>query len=111
MHTRNVTERVARFSARRRWFVLGAWAVAVVASAAIAGLLGSALTTDDDFTGRPEAERAEQVLQRAFPARGDEARFRVDEAVVVTSSRLSRDEDAQRRLWELSEQTTRIRYP
>ena len=30
---------------------------------------------------------------------------------VVTSTRLSRDEDAQRRLWELSEQTTGIRYP
>jgi NAD(P)-dependent dehydrogenase (short-subunit alcohol dehydrogenase family) len=30
---------------------------------------------------------------------------------VVTSSKLSRDEEAQRRLWELSEQTTGIRYP
>jgi len=30
---------------------------------------------------------------------------------VVTSSALSRDEDAQRRLWELSEDTTGIRYP
>jgi len=30
---------------------------------------------------------------------------------VVTSARLSHDEDAQRRLWELSEQTTGIRYP
>ena len=30
---------------------------------------------------------------------------------VVTSSGLSRDEDAQRRLWELSEETTGISYP
>lgn len=30
---------------------------------------------------------------------------------VVRSTRLSRDEDAQRRLWEISEQTTGIRYP
>lgn len=30
---------------------------------------------------------------------------------VVTSTRLSHDEAAQRRLWELSEQTTGIRYP
>jgi putative drug exporter of the RND superfamily len=91
MHTPNLTGRVARFSARRRWLVLGAWAVAVVASAAaIAGLLGSALTTDDDFTGRPEAERAEQVLQRSFPAaRGADRGFQVDEAVIVTSSRLT----------------------
>jgi hypothetical protein len=30
---------------------------------------------------------------------------------VVTSTRLSHDEDAQRRLWELSEKTTGIAYP
>ena len=30
---------------------------------------------------------------------------------VVTSTPLSRDKDAQRRLWELSEETTGIRYP
>jgi NAD(P)-dependent dehydrogenase (short-subunit alcohol dehydrogenase family) len=30
---------------------------------------------------------------------------------VVTSTRLSHDEDAQRRLWELSEETTGISYP
>jgi NAD(P)-dependent dehydrogenase (short-subunit alcohol dehydrogenase family) len=30
---------------------------------------------------------------------------------VVTSARASRDEEAQRRLWELSEETTEIRYP
>ncbi|MCW2793923.1 MAG: short-chain dehydrogenase/reductase [Nocardioides sp.] len=30
---------------------------------------------------------------------------------IVTSSRLSHDEDAQRRLWELSERTTGISYP
>ena len=68
MRSRNLTERLARASARRRWLVLGAWVLAVLASAAaIAGLLGSALTTEDDFTGSPEAERAEQVLERAFP--------------------------------------------
>jgi NAD(P)-dependent dehydrogenase (short-subunit alcohol dehydrogenase family) len=30
---------------------------------------------------------------------------------IVTSTRLARDPDAQRRLWELSEQTTGLRYP
>lgn len=30
---------------------------------------------------------------------------------VVTSTRLARDEDAQRRLWEISEEVTGIRYP
>jgi hypothetical protein len=30
---------------------------------------------------------------------------------VVTSSRLSRDESAQARLWEISQATTGLRYP
>jgi RND superfamily putative drug exporter len=67
--------------------------LAVLASAAaIAGLLGTALTTDDDFTGRPEAQRAEQVLKRAFPpVRGDRG-FRVDEAVIVSSPRTTAED-------------------
>ena len=52
MRVKNLTERLARASARRRWLVVGGWLLAVLASAAaIAGLLGSALTTEDDFTG------------------------------------------------------------
>jgi uncharacterized membrane protein YdfJ with MMPL/SSD domain len=93
MRVKNLTERLARASTRRRWLVISCWLLAVLASAAaIGGLLGSALTTDDDFTGRPEAQRAEQVLKRAFPpVRGDRG-FRVDEAVIVSSSRLSADD-------------------
>lgn len=90
MSTHNVTERLARASARRRRLVIGVWAVAVLASAAvIAGFLGSALTTDDDFTGSPESQRAEQLLERAFaPLRSDDE-LHVDEAVIVSSSRVS----------------------
>jgi RND superfamily putative drug exporter len=89
----NVTERLARASARRKWRVIAAWMLAVLASAAaIGGLLGSALTTEDDFTGRPEAERAERVLQRAFSPVGADRGFHIDEAVIVSSSRLSADE-------------------
>ena len=82
----NFTERLARASARRKWLVVGAWLLAVLASAAaIGGLLGSALTDDDDFTGRPEAERAERILERAFPPVRADRGFRVDEAVIVSS--------------------------
>jgi putative drug exporter of the RND superfamily len=90
MRVSNVTERLARGSTRRKWLVISCWLLAVLASAAaIGGLLGSALTTEDDFTGRPEAQRAEQVLKRAFPhMRGDRG-FRVDEAVIVSSPGLS----------------------
>jgi RND superfamily putative drug exporter len=75
--------------------VVGAWALAVLASAAaIAGLLGSALTTEDDFTGKPEAQRAEQVLERAFPPVRADRGFRVDESVIVTSPATEADEPA-----------------
>jgi RND superfamily putative drug exporter len=93
-HTpKNLTERLARFSARRRWTVVSCWALAVLASAAaIAGLLGSALTTDDDFTGRPEAQRAEQVLHAAFPPDKTDRGFEVDETVIVSSPSATADE-------------------
>jgi putative drug exporter of the RND superfamily len=104
MGVRNVTERLARASARHKRLVIGGWLLAVVVSAAaIAGLLGSALTTDDDFTGRPEAQRAEQVLERAFPPVRAERGFRVDETVIVSSSRLSaHDPRFERRMRSLA---------
>ncbi|MEA2194815.1 MAG: putative drug exporter of the superfamily, partial [Solirubrobacteraceae bacterium] len=112
MRTSNITERLARACARRRRVVLGGWALAVLAAAmTIAALLGSALTTDDDFTGRPESQRAEQLLQRAFaaqpgarPAATAQREFQVDEAVIVTSQgRLSaRDPRFARRLRTLA---------
>ena len=93
MRRGSFTERLARASARRKWLVIAAWMLAVLASAAaIAGLLGSALTTDDDFTGRPEAERAERVLEHAFPPARADRGFRVDEAVIVSSPRLSAED-------------------
>jgi putative drug exporter of the RND superfamily len=100
MRKRNVTERLARASARHKWLVVGAWMLAVLASAAaIGGLLGSALTTDDDFTGRPEAERAERILEHAFPPVRADRGFQVDEAVIVSSPRLSvEDRPFERRM-------------
>ena len=90
----NVTERLARVGANHRWRVIAAWLVAVlVSAAAIAGLLGSALTTDDDFTGQPEAQRAEQLLQKAFPpVRAADRGFQVDETVIVSSPRMTADD-------------------
>ena len=89
----NVTERLARVSVKHRWAVIAAWLVAVLLSVgAIAGLLGTALTTDDDFTGRPEAQRAEQLLQKAFPPVRADRGFEVDETVIVSSPRLTADD-------------------
>ena len=90
MGIKNVTERLARVSARHRWAVVGGWVVVVVLSAvAIAGLLGDALTTDDDFTGRPEAQRAEQTLHAAFPPAKTDRGFEVDETVIVSSAAMT----------------------
>ena len=100
----NLTERLARVSVRRRRLVVSAWAVAVLLSAAsIAGLLGTALTTDDDFTGSPEAQQAEQVLHGAFkPVRAAEG-FDVDETVIVSSARMKADDPRfERRLETLA---------
>jgi uncharacterized membrane protein YdfJ with MMPL/SSD domain len=104
MSTRNVTERLARASAGRRGLVIGGWTLAVLASAiVVAGFLGSALTTDDDFTGRPESQRAEQLLQRAFPPLRAQGGSDVDEAVIVTSARLrTTDPEFERRLSTLA---------
>ncbi|HEX5781905.1 MAG TPA: MMPL family transporter, partial [Solirubrobacteraceae bacterium] len=66
--------------------------VVVLSAVAIAGLLGDALTTDEDFTGRPEAQRAEQTLHAAFPPVRTDRGFEVDETVIVSSSRATADE-------------------
>ena len=93
MGVRNLTERLARASTRHKWLVISCWLLAILASAAaIGGLLGTALTTDNNSTGRPEAQRAEQVLKRAFPPVPSDQGFRVDEAVIVSSSRMHTDD-------------------
>jgi uncharacterized membrane protein YdfJ with MMPL/SSD domain len=106
MPTRNFTERLARASARRKWAVIGVWVVAVLGSAgAIGGLLGSALTTEDDFTGRPEAQRAEQLAERSFGSDPARAGFHADEAVIVSSSQLRADHPRfKRRLQTLADE-------
>ena len=104
MSSRTLTERLARACARRRWLVIGAWALAVLASAvAIAGLLGSSLTTEDDFTGTPESVRAQRILDRAFPSDGADRGVDVDEAVLVTSPGLTAEDPRfERRLRTLA---------
>jgi putative drug exporter of the RND superfamily len=77
------TERLARASAARPKLTLTAWLAAFLAAGvAIAMLLGSSLTTDDDFTNRPESQRAEAIADAAF-GRTERSGFHTDVTVVV----------------------------
>ena len=61
------TERLARASAARPKLTIAAWlATFLAAGAAIALLLGTSLTSDDDFTNHPESDRAEAIADAAF---------------------------------------------
>ena len=58
-------ESIARASSRHPWRTVGVWFVIfVLAGAASSALLGSALTTDIDFTNTPEAKEAQQILEQ-----------------------------------------------
>src|SRR5262245_19295692 len=75
--------------ARQPWRTGAAWIVAVVvAGAAIATLLGGALTTEGNPTNNPQSQRAKHVLARAFPPSAGAA---ITDIVVVRSSRYTVD--------------------
>ena len=58
-------ESIARASSRHPWRTVGVWLVIfVLAGASSSALLGSALTTDIDFTNTPEAKEAQQILEQ-----------------------------------------------
>jgi RND superfamily putative drug exporter len=58
-------ESIARASSRHPWRTVAIWLVIfVLAGASSSALLGSALTTDIDFTNTPEAKEAQQILEQ-----------------------------------------------
>src|SRR5215204_6944619 len=58
-------ESIARASSRHPWRTVVVWlAIFVLAGASSGALLGSALTTDIDFTNTPEAKEAQQILEQ-----------------------------------------------
>jgi uncharacterized membrane protein YdfJ with MMPL/SSD domain len=83
------TQQLAALSARHPWRTVAAWSVAVVvAFAAIATLLGGALTTEGNPTNNPQSQRAKDALARAFPPSTGAA---ITDIVVVRSSRYTVD--------------------
>ncbi len=103
------TSRLAQASARHPRRVIAAWGVAVlVGAAAIAMLLGTALTSNDDFTGQPESKRAGALIDEAFPPRP--GGFDADEAVILRSaSRDVRDPAFQDRIDALVRELSALR--
>ena len=82
------TEALARASARGPWFVVGAWAAIIVASAvAIGALLASGLTTEVSLTNNPESQRAEDLLEDRL--RGPEP---TNEIIIVRSDTATVDD-------------------
>ncbi len=59
----SITARVARFSARWRWYVLAAWTALVVVAGVLAFDIGDVLTTDDSIASNVESERAQVLLE------------------------------------------------
>ena len=59
----SITARVARFSARWRWYVIAAWTAIAVTAGALAFDIGDVLTTDDALATSVESERAQVLLE------------------------------------------------
>lgn len=77
----SITARIARASARYRWYVIGAWLALVAVAASFAFEIGDVLTTDDSVASNAESVRAETLLEERL--RGPEA---PQEFVVVRAS-------------------------
>jgi putative drug exporter of the RND superfamily len=77
--------RLAAIAVARPRRVLLVWGVvALVSFALISGLLGSALSSEGDFTSHPESKRAQDLIDERFPERDA-----VDEVVIVRSEEVT----------------------
>ncbi|HET7378491.1 MAG TPA: MMPL family transporter [Gaiellales bacterium] len=60
-----LTGKSARWCATHRWQTIGVWVAALVAGLAVtAALLTDALTTQGNFTGTPESQRAQDLIEQ-----------------------------------------------
>jgi RND superfamily putative drug exporter len=84
MLSRFSTERIARFSARRPWLVVAAWAVLAVAGVWFAQGIGDVVTADATLGGNVEFARADALIDERMP--GSE---HPTEQVVVRSDELT----------------------
>jgi RND superfamily putative drug exporter len=89
------TDGLARASARRPWLVVGIWAVLLVLAAISAPAMGDALTSSAEMLNRPEAVRAEELLEERL--RGPQP---LNETLIVRSADATVDDPAFRSVVE-----------
>jgi RND superfamily putative drug exporter len=89
------TGRIAGFSARRPRLIVALWLVALVVVMAGAVSFGGELTDDDEFVGKPDSVRGDELIAARFPA-DDTA----SELVIVRSEALTIDDPAFRQTVE-----------
>ena len=83
---------LTRASSRHPWMTVGAWVVALATAVALSSvLLGSALTTDTNFTNNPESKEADKLIEERL--RGPEQNT---EMVIVGSRSQTVDDPAFR---------------
>ena len=63
MGTKNLTGKLANFSARRRWTVLGAWIVVLAVAFMFAGSIGDVTTSNDGSSSKLESSVARQLVE------------------------------------------------
>ena len=92
MHKRSWTESLARACARRRWWTVAIWGVAIILAVfAIITLLGKALVTDARFTNQPESQVAYNMVNDRLQT--NDSRW-LDEMIIVRSKTLTVDDPA-----------------
>ncbi len=92
MNPRNWTETLARACARRRWWVVGTWVVAVaLALLSTITWLNDALVTDVEFTNDPESMVAFDLMNERL---GMTDKMMIDEMIIVRSNTLTVDDAA-----------------
>jgi putative drug exporter of the RND superfamily len=88
-----MTERLAVSSSRRPWLTLAGWALALVAAIAItAGLLGDALSGDEEVTSDTDSRRADELVSERSAVQQGGLGQGATEVVVVRSSSATVDE-------------------
>src|SRR6478609_3396479 len=83
------TSGLARSSARHPWRVIGVWIVVLVIAAGLASTLGNALTTTGNFTGKPDSQKGEKLIERSLRPKQP-----VTETIIVKSDALTVDDQA-----------------